>query len=211
MLSKIYKITYLIFCLFFFYQNSSYSKNFDERNVDNYFSALISLNENKSFESLKYFNLSKDLKESHPSYIENYAYSLVLSENVNKAINEIKTTKNKSLVDFFDAHLLLLLDSIKKNQFKKSIDHINNLKKHQDIGNYEYIVSIFLEEYVAIFNNNKIELDFEGQFGKMSLINLTLQSCYLGRSNTENLFVKPRHEYTKELLRLMPKIESIYN
>jgi len=30
-------------------------------------------------------------------------------------------------------------------------------------------------------------------------------------SNTENLFLKPTHEYTKELLRLMPKIESIYN
>ena len=89
MLSKIYKFTYLLFCLFFFYQNTSYSKNFDEKNVDNYFSALISLNENKSYESLKYFNLSKELKEYHPSYIENYIYSLVLSENVNKAIKAL--------------------------------------------------------------------------------------------------------------------------
>ena len=30
-------------------------------------------------------------------------------------------------------------------------------------------------------------------------------------SNTEDLFLKPAHEYTKELLHLMPKIESIYN
>ncbi len=30
-------------------------------------------------------------------------------------------------------------------------------------------------------------------------------------TNTEDLFMKPSHEYTKELLRLMPKIESIYN
>jgi peptide/nickel transport system ATP-binding protein len=29
-------------------------------------------------------------------------------------------------------------------------------------------------------------------------------------SNTEELFLKPNHQYTKELLRLMPKIESIY-
>ena len=188
MLSKIYKFNYLLFCLFFFYQNTSYSKNFDEKNVDNYFSALISLNENKSYESLKYFNLSKKLKEYHPSYIENYTYSLVLSENVKKAISEIKLTKNKSLTDFFDAHLLLLLDSIKKNEFNKSLDHIKNLKKHQDVGNFEYIVSIFLEEYVHIFNNNQFKSDFDGQFGKMSLINRTLQSCYLGLSNTENFF-----------------------
>jgi peptide/nickel transport system ATP-binding protein len=30
-------------------------------------------------------------------------------------------------------------------------------------------------------------------------------------SNTEDLFLKPKHDYTKELLHLMPKIESIYN
>jgi len=28
---------------------------------------------------------------------------------------------------------------------------------------------------------------------------------------TEELFKNPGHEYTKELLELMPKIESIYN
>ena len=28
---------------------------------------------------------------------------------------------------------------------------------------------------------------------------------------TENLFNNPKHNYTKELLRLMPKIESIYS
>tara|TARA_B110000014_G_C19903993_1_gene467713 strand:- start:39 stop:791 length:753 start_codon:yes stop_codon:yes gene_type:complete len=30
-------------------------------------------------------------------------------------------------------------------------------------------------------------------------------------SPTEELFLKPKHKYSKELLRLMPKIESIYN
>ena len=30
-------------------------------------------------------------------------------------------------------------------------------------------------------------------------------------ANTEDLFLKPQHDYTKELLHLMPKIESIYN
>jgi peptide/nickel transport system ATP-binding protein len=30
-------------------------------------------------------------------------------------------------------------------------------------------------------------------------------------SNTEELFLKPKHDYTKELLHLMPKIECIYN
>ena len=100
MLSKIYKITLILF-LVFFYQNIVYSKTFDEKNVYNYFSALISLEKNKSIESLNYFNSSKELKESHSSYIKKYVFSLILAEKVNKAISEIKITKDKKFVDFF--------------------------------------------------------------------------------------------------------------
>ena len=99
MLSKIYKIT-LLLCLVFFYQNIAYSKAFDEKNVYNYFSALVSLDKNKNIESLNYFNSSKKLKESHPPYIKKYLFSLVIGEKVNKAISEIKITKKKSLLIF---------------------------------------------------------------------------------------------------------------
>ena len=73
MLSKIYKITLLLF-LVFFYQNITYSKTFNEKNVYNYFSALVSLEKNKNIESLNYFNSSKKLKESHLPYIKNMCF-----------------------------------------------------------------------------------------------------------------------------------------
>ena len=120
MLSKIYKVT-LLLCLVFFYQNIAYSKTFDKKNVYNYFSALVSLEKNKNIKSLNYFNSSKELKESHPAYIKKYVFSLVLGEKVNRAISEIKITKNKKFIDFFEAHLLLLLDSIKKMTIKKAL------------------------------------------------------------------------------------------
>ena len=100
MLSKIYKIIFLSL-LVFFYQTISYSKTFDEKNVYNYFSALISLEKNKSIESLNYFNSSKELKESHPSYIKKYVFSLVLGEKISKAISEIKINKEKNFIDFY--------------------------------------------------------------------------------------------------------------
>ena len=143
MLSKIYKIT-LSLLLVFFYQNIAYPKNFDEKNLHNYFSALISLEKNKSIESLNYFNSSKELKESHPTYIKKYLFALVLGGKIDKAISEIKTTKDKKLVDFFEAHLLLVLDSIKKKDYKKSLDYINNLKRHEEEGTFQLIVSNLL-------------------------------------------------------------------
>ena len=186
MLSKIYKITFL-FCLIFFFQNNSYSKNFDKKNVYNYFSALVSL-DNNSIESLNYFNSSKQLKESHQSYIKKYIFSLVLNEKVNKAIREIKITKNKKFTDFFEAHLLLVLDSIKKNDYKKGLGYIGDLKQYEEKETFEFMISNFLEEYISLFNYKKIKSNLDDQFGKMSLINRTLQSCYLGHSNTESFF-----------------------
>ena len=186
MVSKIYKI--IFFCLIIFYQNVSNSKSFDEKNVYNYFSALVAQDNNNIYESLKFFNSSKHLKESHQSYIKKYIYSLVLSGKINKAVNEIKTIKNKEFIDFFEAQLLLVLDSLKKDDYKKSLDYINDLKRHEEEGTFELIVSNFLEEYVYLFNQKKIKPNLEGQFGKLSLINRTLQSCYLGQPNTETLF-----------------------
>ena len=191
MVSKIYKI--IFFCLIIFYQNVSNSKSlesksFDEKNVYNYFSALVAQDNNNIYESLKFFDSSKHLKESHQSYIKKYIYSLVLSGKINKAVNEIKTIENKKFIDFFEAQLLLVLDSLKKDDYKKSLDYINDLKRHEEEGTFELIVSNFLEEYVYLFNQKKTKPNLEGQFGKLSLINRTLQSCYLGQPNTETLF-----------------------
>ena len=187
MLSKIYKIT-LSLLLVFFYQNIAYPKNFDEKNLHNYFSALISLEKNKSIESLNYFNSSKELKESHPTYIKKYLFALVLGGKIDKAISEIKTTKDKKLVDFFEAHLLLVLDSIKKKDYKQTLDYINNLKKHEEEGTFQLIVSNFLEEYVYLFKNKQIKSNLQSKFGKLGLINRTFQKCYLGLQDTETFF-----------------------
>jgi len=187
MLSKIYKII-LLLCFVLFYQNIAYTKTFDVKNVYNYFSALVSLDKNKNIESLNHFNSSKELKESHPSYIKKYLFSLVIEEKVSKAISEIKIMKNKKFIDFFESHLLLVLDSIKKKDYKKSLYHLKNLKKHEEKGTFEFIIVSFLEEYIYLFNNKQIKSNSHDQFGKLSLINRTLQNCYLGHSETESFF-----------------------
>ncbi len=187
MLSKIYKITLLLF-LVFFCQNAVYSKSFEKKNVYNYFSALVSLQNNNNIESLDYFNSSKELKEFHESYMKKYIFSLVLSEKVNKAINEVKTTKEKKFIDFFESHLLLLVDAIKKKNYKKGLEYISELKKYERRGTFELIISNFLEEYINLFNYKKIKSSSEQKFGKFSLINKALQNCYLGNKNTESFF-----------------------
>tara|TARA_Y100000590_G_scaffold467754_1_gene647774 strand:+ start:1330 stop:3006 length:1677 start_codon:yes stop_codon:yes gene_type:complete len=186
MFSKILKILFLFSIVF--YQSISYSKSFDEKDVSNYFSALVSFDINKNFDSLNYFNSSKKLKESHPPYIKKYIFSLVLSDKVNKAIREIQLIKNKKFLDFFEAHILLLIDSLKKKNYKKSLEYIKEIKKYEEDDTYKFIIVSFLEEYVYLFNENKLKSNLNDEFGKLSLINRTLQSCYLGQSKTDIFF-----------------------
>ena len=193
MVTKIYKI--IFFCLLVFYQNISYSKSlespvFNEKNLYNYFSALVALNKNQNYESLKFFNSSKNLKESHKSYIKKYIFSLIQSGKIKKAVNEIKTMKNEKFIDFFEAQLLLVLNSLKNNDYKKSTYYLNNLKLHKEEGKFELIISSFLEQYIYLFNNKEIKTNSEYQFGNLGLINSALQSCYLGKSNTDLFFDK---------------------
>ena len=193
MVTKIYKI--IFFCLFVFYQNISHSKSlespvFNEKNLYNYFSALVALDKNQNYESLKFFNSSKYLKESHESYIKKYIFSLIQSGKIKKAVNEIKTMKNEKFIDFFEAQLLLVLNSLKNNDYEKSTYYLNNLKLHKEEGTFELIVSSFLEQYIYLFNNKEIKTNSEYQFGNLGLINNALQSCYLGKSNTGFLFDK---------------------
>ena len=123
MLPKFFRIVFI--CIIIFYHNILYSKNldpksFNEKNVSNYFSALVSLNNNQNNDSLKFFNSSKFLKESHELYLKKYLFSLVLNGKVSKAVKEIKTVQNKNLTNFFEADLLLLIDNFKKKNTKKA-------------------------------------------------------------------------------------------
>ena len=193
MLTKFFRIVFI--CIIIFYHNILYSKNldpknFNEKNVSNYFSALVSLNNNQNNDSLKFFNSSKFLKESHELYLKKYLFSLVLNGKVSKAVKEIKTVQNKNLTNFFEADLLLLIDSLKKKKYKKSLFYINNLKLYKSEGTFEYIISSVLEDYIYVFNNNKINANSKEDFGKLTIINAAFQNCYLGDSNTEFFFNK---------------------
>jgi len=84
-----------ILILLLFYQNPSYSKsrsseNFDAKNLSNYFSGIIALeNKNNSY-ALSFFDSSKSLINKHDPFIEKYITSLVLENKVSRAVNIIK-------------------------------------------------------------------------------------------------------------------------
>ena len=120
------KIKFFIFLTFILYQNFAYSKtstdnDFNPRYLSNYLSAIISYNNENNSSSVKFFDASKNLINKHENYLKDYIFALVLNGEVEKALYQIKSTKNQQLKNFFEADLLLILDNFKKKNLKKTI------------------------------------------------------------------------------------------
>ena len=132
MLIKFFKIFFLILLLT--YQSSVYSKNkdineFNSKNVSSYFSALVYYDNQKNIDALKFFKLSDSLINRHDSYLKNYVFSLVMEGKIMKSIKLLKQFSGEENSDFFEAYLILVLDSIKKKNFKKSKIYLNELSR----------------------------------------------------------------------------------
>ena len=190
MFNKLIKVLALFLL---FYQTQVYSKSasfndFNSRDLTNYFSGIIAYENKENTDALKFFNASKVLINKHNSYLKRYVNSLVLENKVAQAINIIKNKNNKSNTDFFNAYILLVIDSLKKNNFKKAEEYLIQSLKFKDQKRFNLVISETLRQYIYTFKNKKI-LKIKQNFGNLSLISQTFQRCYLEEKNTGSFFL----------------------
>ena len=175
------------------YQTPVYSKSasfndFNSRYLTNYFSGIIAYENKDNTDALKFFNASKILINKHDSYLKRYVYSLVLENKVAQAINVIKNKNNKNNSNFFDAYIILAVDSLKKNDFKKTEMYLVQSLKFKDQRRFNLVISETLKQYVYTFKNKKI-LSNKQNFGNLSLISQMFQRCYLKKNSTRSSFL----------------------
>jgi len=194
MLSNYFKIIFIIFI--FLFPNEVKTKNtnfkdFNSKQLSNYFSGIISHNNQKNEQALKYLKSSKQLLNQHEEYFRRLIFSLVLNQNVDRAFQEIKFLKNKNQSEFFEAQLLLLIDSINKKKFGKTKLYLKKLSEFTEEGNFEKVIYETLRDYAYTFENKKINT-LESNFGNLIAINNAFQNCYLNDPKTLNYFDKLR-------------------
>ena len=176
------------------YQSPLYSKSttlndFNTRFLSNYFSGIVAYENSDNFQALKFFNSSKFLIKQHDAYLERYTFSLVLEGKVKQAINQIKQNSTKANSNFFQANLLLAIDSLKKNDYKKSEDYINRSYEFINNDKFALIIAETFKQYLYVFKEKKLS-STKKTFGNFSFINEVFQRCYLNDQNTKNYFDK---------------------
>ena len=188
MLVKFFKL----FLILLLYQSPLYSKNtslndFNTRYLSNYFSGIVAYENLDNTEALKFFNSSKILIKQHDAYLERYVFSLVLDGKVKKAINQVKQSSTKNNSDFFQANLLLAVDSLKKKNFKKSKVYIDRSYEFINNDRLSLIIAETFKQYLSVFDEKKL-MKQKNTFGNFSFINEVFQRCYLNDKDTERYF-----------------------
>ncbi len=181
-----------ILIIFLVYQNPVYSKStsfkdFNSRNLSKYFSGIIAFENKDNSKALNFFNSSKILIKKHDPYLKRYIYSLILENKVKQAINIIKNNKDKSNVKFFDAYLLLVLDSLKKGNFDNANDYLDKANDFLKNDRFNSAILTSLKQYIQVFKEKKI-VSKKKKLGKLSIISETFQRCYLDDKSTDTYF-----------------------
>ena len=188
MLIKLFKFILILIL----YQGPLYSKNktlndFNSRHLSNYFSGIVANKNKDNFKALKFFKSSKPLIKKHNPYLKRYIYSLVLEGEVQQAAIEIKRNSTKNNSNFFEAYLILSLESLKNKRFKESKDYLERSSKFINNDRFALIIYEILKQNLNIFDK-KEPFKEKNNFGNLSVINKVFQKCYLEDENTHTYF-----------------------
>ena len=185
------KILFILIITLFYktplFSKSASFENFNSQNFSKYFSGIVAFENKDNSEALKFFDSSRILIENHDPYLRRYLYTLVLENKVNKAINLVKSNKEKDNINFFDAYLLLVLDDLKKRNFKNAYDKLNKLSNLTNKDRFNLAILESLKQYIYVFKEKKI-LNDKKNFGKLSIISETFQRCFIGDASTDKYF-----------------------
>ena len=194
-----------ILIILLFYQNTLFTKSnsfekIDSKNLSKYFSGIVAFGNKKNSEALDFFNSSKILINAHDPFLKRYVSSLVLENKVLQAIQIIKQNYENENIDFFDSYLLLIIDSLKKNELDIAYEYISIANNFAEEDRFNLAILESLKQYVYLFKEKKF-LDDKKNFGRLSYISETFQKCYLDDPNTGRYFSKlindPESDFTR--------------
>ena len=118
-------LIFFVIIFLFTSQANSLDKFNKADSVSDYFSGILSLNDNEYNESFKFLKKLNGLETSHPNYSEKYLYSLVNSGNLKAAFDYSKKIQVKNL-NIFESHLVSGVYYLKNSKYNLA----KNLHRH---------------------------------------------------------------------------------
>ena len=195
LIKKIYII--LFFLTIFLIQLEAFARDskvlYTRENISNYFLGIVSANNNFNNEALRYLKKVESLKNRHSKFNVEFVRTLVLLEKFDEAFIFSKSVWDENEL-FFEADLLLGLDSFKKKDYKNSEKYFERLNKISRYNVFfdELIGNVLISWSQASQGNRKESFKVLEKIPKPYRHFIKTQNsflkCYFDSSDTENSF-----------------------
>ena len=163
---------------------------YSQKNISNYLSGIISANQNYTTAAFKYLNKVQSLKNSHHNFNIEFIHTLILLEKFKQAF---EFSKDIWLEDefFFEADLLLGLDSFISGDYFKAQKHFERLNK---TSRYNLLVEDFLGPILIVWTKasrghekasfNSLD-KISDRYQNLKKIQNSFLQCYFDSSETQ--------------------------
>tara|TARA_Y100000816_G_C26102638_1_gene584835 strand:+ start:1297 stop:2988 length:1692 start_codon:yes stop_codon:yes gene_type:complete len=184
-------LIFFVIIFLFTSQANSLDKFNKADSVSDYFSGILSLNDNEYNESFKFLKKLNGLETSHPNYSEKYLYSLVNSGNLKAAFDYSKKIQVKNL-NIFESHLVSGVYYLKNSKYNLAKNHFIKAKKiKRSIFNDYLVDSLYhwanLSSHNLISGSQEIE-KLDNRFENLKKIQDIFLNCYYDSPNTNKLY-----------------------
>ncbi|MDA9091756.1 tetratricopeptide repeat protein [Pelagibacteraceae bacterium] len=184
----------LFFLIFLNLFNFLSAKNTDKfsnpKDLSNYFSGLIAINDNQYHKSYNYFKSLNNLEESHYSYSQYYLYSLVTLKKFKDASNYSRKLERKKL-DNFESNLVSGIYYLENKDFTQAKIYFEKLKKQAQPETVQNLLSASLNNWSNL-NNLKSSLSglksLPDRFKNINNIQKVFAYCYFDSDQTDAEF-----------------------
>ena len=176
--------------------NTIHAKNLDkyynEDNISNYFSGVLSLKNNDYVNSYKYLKQLDGLEDKHNNYSKLYEFTLLNSERFNEAFIYSKKLESKKL-DGFESNLIIGIFYLKKEEYEKASKYFNKIINTEDQDPFKIMLSQSLKNWNSFYKINQSKAlglieKSPSTFERLKLIQKTFAHCYYESELTPQKF-----------------------
>ena len=211
-MSNFFKLNKLILQIFFLYivlltsSSNSLEKYYRGDSVSNYFSGILSLQDNNYKKSYNFFKKLENLEDNHFEYSKSYLETLVNNSKINEAFKYSKKLQIKKM-NFFQSDLVIISKYVKNKDFQKANNLLTTINKNNYTSLEELMNSIILNwVQVEKFNLNYYEANekfklISPQYENIKKINNIFLNCYFDTKNVEKEFQNLINDKTTDFSR----------
>jgi tetratricopeptide (TPR) repeat protein len=177
--------------------NITIAKNSDKfsnsKDVSNYLSGVLSINDNQYQKSYTYLKSLNNLEDSHYIYSQYYQYSLVALGNFKDAAKYSKKLKDKK-IDNFESNLISAIYYLQDKDFKSATFFLKKLKDKNQPGTFQNLLSTSLNAWIDFKDLSNLNAALKAldaipeRFKNVKNIQKTFAYCYFDSPRADEIF-----------------------